>query len=267
MRYWIVGIAVAALAFSAAFAQNTQAVPGYSDQSSGYLSAAEAPDLLKILPPAPKPGTARYEADRKIFQRTRKLKDTSRWAMALNDDNYSDEAVAKDYSCALGVAFNATDEPHLIRLIARMGADLAHAGSAAKKFYQRKRPFLIGKGATCIVVTPDFAKSYDYPSGHSTYSWALGLVLAELAPDRATQILARARAYGESRVICGVHNASAIEGGRIVGASVVAALHGSPEFRTDLDAARAELQAARAKAATSGATCDAENALVAQPVY
>ena len=49
------------------------------------------------------------------------------------------------------------------------------------------------------------------------------MILAELEPDRASDILVRARAYGESRVVCGVHNASAVEGGRIIAAAMVAA--------------------------------------------
>ena len=92
------------------------------------------------------------------------------------------------------------------------------------------------------------------------------MVLAEIAPDRATQVLARARAYGESRVVCGVHNASAVDAGRTEASIVIAALHSSAEFRADLDAARTELAAARAKA-TPPANCDAENALVAQLLY
>jgi acid phosphatase (class A) len=136
----------------------------------------------------------------------------------------------------------------------------------AKNFNKRQRPFLIDKGETCIVISPDFAKSYDYPSGHATLSWTLGLVLAEIAPDRATQILARARAFGESRIVCGVHNASAVDAGRTEASIVVAALHSSADFRTDLEAARSEPAEARAKAAAP-ANCDAENALVAQPLY
>ncbi len=237
-----------------------------AQKPQGYLDAASAPDTTVILPHAPVKGTARYEADRKIFLRTRKLKGSARWAMAVNDDDYFDPAVAKDFTCALGVTINPTDEPHLTALITRMGTDLGHAGSAAKNFNKRKRPFLIDKGATCVPITPEFAKSYDYPSGHSTYSWGLGLVLAEIAPDRATQVLARARAYGESRVVCGVHNASAVDAGRTEASIVIAALHSSSEFRADLDAARTELAAARAKA-TPPADCDAENALVAQPLY
>jgi acid phosphatase (class A) len=237
-----------------------------SQKPQGYLDAASAPDTTVILPHAPVKGTARYEADRKIFLRTRKLNGSARWQMAVNDDDYFDPAMAKDFTCALGATINPTDEPHLTALITRMGADLGRAGRDAKNFNKRKRPFLIDKGKTCVAITPAFAKSFDYPSGHSTYSWGLGLVLAEIAPDRATQVLARARAYGESRVVCGVHNASAVDAGRTEASIVIAALHSSAEFRADLDAARTELAAARAKA-TPPANCDAENALVAQPLY
>jgi acid phosphatase (class A) len=75
--------------------------------------------------------------------------------------------------------------------------------------------------------------------------WAFGLILAEIAPDRAAAVLARGRAYGDSRLFCGVHNASAVEAGRVVGATMVAALHTSKEFRADLAAAETELFALR----------------------
>lgn len=244
---------------AAAFAETAQTPPP-------YLDPAAMPDTTVILPPAPVKGTARYEADRKIFLHTRKLKGSARWAMAQNDNDYSQAALAKDFTCALGVAMNPQDEPHLAQLVSRMTPDLLKVMRDAKNFNKRQRPFLIDKGDTCIPITPDFAKSYDYPSGHATFSWALGLILAEIAPDRATPILARARAYGESRVVCGVHNASAVDAGRTEASIVIAALHSSAEFRADMDAARAELAAARAKAAPPTG-CEAETALVAQSLY
>jgi acid phosphatase (class A) len=94
------------------------------------------------------------------------------------------------------------------------------------------------------------------------------LILAELAPDRATQILARGRAFGESRLVCGVHSLSAVEAGWMAGASAVAALHASPEFRADLEAARKELPQARAAApAADAGACRAEAAAVASTAY
>jgi acid phosphatase (class A) len=208
-----------------------------------YLVGAAAPDTMKILPPAPLPGTVRYEADRKMFLGTRNLKDTPRWAMALNDDNTA--LLMKDLSCAVGVDLTTQNAPKFTAMVRRMGRDATNATNPPKDTYKRLRPFLIDQGPICIDPNGGIAKSFDYPSGHNTYSWAVALVVAELVPDRATEILVRARAFGESRLICGVHNMSAVEAGRTNGSIVVAALHGSGEFRHDLDAARSEVAAAR----------------------
>ena len=86
--------------------------------------------------------------------------------------------------------------------------------------------------------------------------------------DRATPILARARSFGESRLICGVHNMSAVEAGRTNGSIVVAGLHGSAAFRADMDAARKEIAALRKSAkAPDGAACAAEAELIGKSPY
>jgi membrane-associated phospholipid phosphatase len=85
-------------------------------------------------------------------------------------------------------------------------------------------------------------RSPDYPSGNTTVAWEAGLILSELAPDAATGILARARAFGQSRVVCGVHNSSAVEAGWMTATSVFAVQNASPEFRADVEAARPNSQ-------------------------
>jgi acid phosphatase (class A) len=119
----------------------------------------------------------------------------------------------------------------------------------AKDHYARPRPFVRLKGNICVPRTDGLVKSGSYPSGHSTASWAWGLIFAELAPDRATEILSRARAYSESRVVCGVHYPSDIAAGRLNGSALFGALQASPEFRADMETARTEVAAARAAGA------------------
>jgi acid phosphatase (class A) len=223
-----------------------------------------SPDTYQILPPAPLPGTIRYEADRKMFKATRKLKDTPRWALALNDDNIG--LLRKDLSCALGVELTDQNAPKFTALMRRVGRDASNLTNLPKDQFKRLRPFLVDKGPICIDPKGGIANSFDYPSGHVTYSWTVGLILAELAPDRATDILIRARAFGESRLICGVHNMSAVESGRTNASIVVASLHGQPEFRSDLDAARAEVAAARkAGPAPDAAACAKQTELLKSP--
>ena len=223
-----------------------------------------APDSYKILPPAPVAGTTRYEADRTMFLGTRKLKDTPRWALALNDDNGA--GLLKDMSCALGVELTAQTAPKIMSMIPRIARDASRATNVPKDIYKRQRPYLVDEGPICIARSDFLSKNPDYPSGHVTYGWTVGLILAELAPDRATEILVRARAFGESRLVCGVHNMSAVEAGRTNGSIVVAGLHGSAEFRRDLEIARKEMAAARkAGPAPDPVACAAEAELLKSP--
>jgi len=231
-----------------------------------YLTGPAVPDTLRILPPAPQAGDARYEADRQMFKATRKLQGSPRWALALNDDNGG--LYLKDLSCALGVELTRQNAPKFLTLYSRVARESTRATNAPKDAMKRLRPFLVDKGPTCIDQTGSIKDSYDYPSGHVTFSWSEALILAELAPDRATDILIRARAFGESRLVCGVHTLSAIEAGRFTASAAVAAEHGSPEFRADMDAARAELTTLRSSAAApSPDACQAEFALTGKPPY
>ena len=93
------------------------------------------------------------------------------------------------------------------------------------------------------------------------------MVLSELAPERATQLMTRGRAFGESRVVCGVHNASDVEAARTAASTVIAAVNGSVEFQADLAAARAEVTKLRANpdAAPYPGQCSAEGLLAKRP--
>jgi acid phosphatase (class A) len=107
--------------------------------------------------------------------------------------------------------------------------------------------------------------SPSYPSGHAATGWLYALLLAEIDPAHADAIVQRGRAYGESRVVCGVHYYSDIVGGRMMASALVAALHGAPEFETDIASARAEVFSLRGKAQPAAAACDAEKSNLATP--
>ena len=169
-------------------------------------------------------------------------------------------------SCALGVELTDQNAPRFTALMRRVGRDSSLLTNLPKDQFKRLRPFLIDKGPICLDPKGGIANSFDYPSGHVTFSWTVGLILAELAPDRATDILIRARAFGESRLVCGVHNMSAVESGRTNGSIIVASLHGQPEFRADLDAVRSEIAAARKAGPTpDAATCAKDAELLKSP--
>src|SRR5690606_11616359 len=144
--------------------------------------------------------------------------------------------------------------------------DVRNAVSASKQHYQRQRPFMVDRGAVCQP-RDELAKSFDYPSGHTSWGWAAALLLAEADAANTAAIVERGRAYGESRIVCGAHNASAVEAGRITATSVIAALHGNGEFRDDIAAARSELKALRQTGSVpDAAECVAEKTLLRAPL-
>jgi acid phosphatase (class A) len=117
----------------------------------------------------------------------------------------------------------------------------------------------VNKEPTCTLDEEEhLKKDGSYPSGHTAIGWAWALILSEIAPERADAILARGRAFGESRVICNVHWNSDVVEGRFVGAAAAARLHADPAFRAELEAAKAELAAVRAKGLKPTRDCRAE---------
>ncbi len=214
--------------------------------AQGYLAKGAAPDATRILTPPPAVGSLADKADRAAFNDTRKLEGHPRWSMATSDAVTSPAAILEDFSCAIGVDLDASNAPTVLEVLSRVSRDVRPVIDPPKDLFARKRPFVGGKSHICVTRDASLEASFSYPSGHSTASWASALVLAELAPDRATEILMRARAYAESRVVCGVHFPSDLEAGRTGASALVAVVHSDPVFRADMDRARTELSAARA---------------------
>jgi acid phosphatase (class A) len=196
--------------------------------------------IVGIVPPAPQPGDARYEADRRIFRETRALAGSDRWRLAINDASERPEDMLRDFSGAAGLDLTTANAPRTTAFLLAAALVTAKVNDEAKATYQRKRPFLIDEGPICQPAS-EVINSYDYPSGHTTRAWTWATLLAELLPDHAAATLARGRAYGESRIVCGVHNASAVEAGRLSSASTLTAMEQGSRFQADFRAARAEL--------------------------
>jgi len=236
---------------------------------SGYLTPADSPDVARIVPPAPSTGDARFVADMTIFRNTRSLEGSKRWALALSDDNVSIAGLFQAFRCALGLTLTRENAPKVTALITRANIDSNAASRRLKDLYQHKRPFQVAEGNVCLSPQGKAAleESPDYPSGHTTASWETGLILAELAPDVASDLLARARAFGQSRVVCGVHNASAVEAGWMTATVIFAAQNASAAFHADLEAAHSELAALRATSKTKPEGCALEAEVLSGNAY
>ncbi|SDH63836.1 acid phosphatase [Propionivibrio dicarboxylicus] len=233
---------------------------GRPDHVIGYLQPDRIPDSRTFLPAPPTQDSAAFAADEAAYRRTRTLRDTPRWTLAQADAELRFPQAAGAFSCALGQTISVQETPHLAALLSRLRADVALTGAGAKKHFQRQRPYLAHGDTSC---TPEEKHKADsFPSSHAAIGWAWALMLAELAPERRDVLLKRGLAFGDSRVICGVHWQSDVDAGRLVGAAAFSLLHAEAEFVRQMRFAAREIrppqagQAPTAECATELGTLD-----------
>lgn len=225
----------------------------------GYLEMRDLPNAKSLIPPPPEKGSAAKSLDDAVSKQMLNLKGSERFKLAAKDAELHFPEAAQAFSCALGIPITEEHTPYLYMLMRRSLTDAGLSTYTAKNHYQRKRPFMENGQPTC---TPQeeahLKKDGSYPSGHTAIGWAWALILTEIAPERANEILARGRAFGVSRNVCNVHWHSDVLEGRFMAASTVALLHADAKFQADLIKAKAEYAAAMAKGLKPSRDCTAE---------
>lgn len=227
---------------------------------AGYLDPETLPNSLALLPSPPAEGSAALALDEEVGRNSLTLLGTPRWALAAADAELMFPEAAGIFSCALGIPITEKVTPHLYMLLRRTLADAGLSTYSAKNHYQRQRPFMMNKGHICTPTEEaQLIKDGSYPSGHTAIGWAWALILSEIAPEQTDALLARGRAFGESRVVCNVHWYSDVIEGRFMGAAAVARLHADPVFQAEIETAKAEFAAARAIDLAPSRDCRAES--------
>lgn len=214
----------------------------------GYLDPKSLPNSLALIPPPPAPGSAAFALDVEIAKNTFALRGTPRFALAASDYDLKMPHLIDTFSYALNIQITKENAPYLYNLLSRAFTDVGLSTYAAKNYYKRQRPFQVNHESIAVPeARAALEKDPSYPSGHTALGWGFALILSELEPDRENEILARGRAFGESRIVCNHHWFSDVVWGRFMGAATVARLHAHPTFRADMDAAREEIAALRAR--------------------
>jgi len=237
----------AVLALGACATMDAAAPPAASPAPSAQPAHPATPernpavqvDATVFIPPPPAANGALELAERDVV---RGPWTAERRAQAL-EDNAIDPFAAFD--SVLGANFTRANFPATYTVLDRAGRAAGFAGDPVKFIYRRSRPFVSDSSITpCIPNDERLRASFSYPSGHAALGWGWTLVLAELVPSRADQIIERGRDFTWSRVVCGVHYPSDVAAGRDVAAAAIARLHADPDFQREFAAARAELAAA-----------------------
>ena len=210
----------------------------------GYLSKDEVPNSLALVPPPPEEGSAAFQLDQEMAAKYVTLEDEGRKAQAAADAVLAFPEAVNAFNRVLVIQISEETTPHLYMILRRTLADAGLSTYAAKNHYQRERPFMVNNTPIC---TPEeeegLRKDGSYPSGHTAIGWAWALILTEVFPEQAHEILERGKQFGISRNVCNVHWHSDVVYGRMMGAATVAALHANNDFMLDLEVAKKEVAA------------------------
>lgn len=227
-----------------------RAAPSVADTPAASAQALGAIDPLRLLPPPPLEGSAVQAGELAELRRIQADREPASLARAEWDNAHED---ASAFEPTLGSGFDLAHLPQTARLLAAVRAEQSTAKKRAKADFHRPRPWVRDPS---LVGCPhgDDKPNSSYPSGHATMAFAMAVVLADLIPDRAQDLLARAADYSQNRLVCGVHFRSDIVAGQAFGTAIGVELLASPHLQAALDAARNELrQAGVAQASNAGA--------------
>ena len=139
------------------------------------------------------------------------------------------------------VCITKEDTPELYTLMQDVGASCDSISDRAKQKYMRWRPFMYYNEPTLVPEQEEEHRTNgSYPSGHTVLGWTMALLLSDINPAVADQLLARGYEYGQSRVIAGYHWQSDVDAGRLAASVLYAKLQGNERFREQLAKARQE---------------------------
>lgn len=210
-----------------------------ADKAVAVFLTEDQYDPARLLPPPPEDGTPAAVAEVLELRRIQEDRTPARLEKARTDDKTENATI---FAVVLGPKFDLKALPATDKLMSEVRKDEKAAATRGKNLFQRTRPYLIDSSLQPCAKN-DAPKS-SYPSGHATMAYSMAVVLADLVPEKAQGLMARASEYSESRLVCGAHFRRDIVAGQALGTTVGRELLGNPQFRVDLEAARAELRAA-----------------------
>lgn len=224
-----------------------EAVTGYLDEGAIRSLAEAAPTPSPWSPsdlPPVEPGT-------------------DRWWMATAHAQLAAPDGAQHFDCVLGARFAQKPRPALTRLMNRLLIDADSLTRRLAERTPRPRPIKAIQGLEpCQRVNDAMRDGSSWPAGGAVAGAAYGEMFAALAPDRAAEARRIGREIGLSRAVCRMNWAADVTDGTALGQRLFAA-ETSPAFTADLEAARAEVAAARAEGLTNPG-CAAERRAFAQ---
>ncbi|MCA0048825.1 phosphatase PAP2 family protein [Mesorhizobium sp. B283B1A] len=192
-------------------------------------------DLTMILPPPPANGSAETKAELGEVLTLQVTRTPEMEARAVAD---AEENVWR-FADVMGPNFTAEKLPKFSAFFDRVVATEGAVVDPAKDVWKRPRPHQL---SDLVKPAVKLSSSGSWPSGHATVGTMMGIILADMVPERRAEIMARAAEYAHNRVVGGIHYPSDVEMGKISGSVIAAVLLNRDDFKAEYEIARAELR-------------------------
>jgi acid phosphatase (class A) len=189
---------------------------------------------------------------------------TDRWWLAIAHAELRPPEAAQHFDCALGTRLAQTPRPALSRVMNRLLVDADRLTRLMAEGHPRPRPIQVIEGLkSCQRIDDAMRASPSWPAGGAVVGAAYGELLADLAPDKAVEVRRIGSEIGFSRAVCRMNWTADVVDGAAAGERLYARAAASTDFAADLEAARVELNAARAEGLIHPG-CAAERRALAQ---
>ena len=208
------------------------------DATLNYLKAGK-PDAATLLAPPPLLDSPEQAADMAEVHAVFSAASSNDMAAAYSEKGFT----VFNFAEAAGPFLVESNLPKTTAFFEKVQSDAANITDTGKEFFKRPRPY----STDPTLANGKLEKSFSYPSGHSTESMVLALVLADLLPEKHDAIIAHARMIGWHRVEIARHYPTDIFAGRTLAIAIVKQFKKSDAFQKDFDAVKAELAAAQGK--------------------
>ena len=213
-------------------------VQAHLHDPGGYYLGASALPLSPLILPAPAPDSQATRDELAELHRIEASRTPAQVKAAQADDGEEDMFV---FRTVLGPSFEKANLPRTAAFQAHVLSEAVAASGTLKNSFLRARPYQID--GTLHPVCPLTPAHTSYPSGHSMVGYLMALTLAEMVPERQSELLARADDYARNRMMCGVHYRSDTAASKATAYAVFGELMRTPRFAEDLKAAQQELRA------------------------
>ena len=228
--------------------------------AQGYLDEAALDQLAGTFRPTPlipenePPDPARFGPG------------TDRWWLAIAHAELRPPEAAQHFDCILGTRLAGQARPALSRVMTRLLTDTENLNRRLAQTHPRQRPIAADHGLQpCQRINDATRNSPSWPAGGAVAGAAYGELYADLAPDQAASLRRQGSEIGFSRAVCRMNGVADVQDGLDIGRAVYERAAAMPDFAADLEAARAEVSAARAEGLTNPGCAAERRALGVRP--